>query len=117
MIPTKEMPANPAVITRVDEMSELINKTRSANGRHTQPSGVAMYAYDKPNCRFIAAVRGEALKPCELGLQAVTDLKAILQPVPARFDKKEDRLVVEAYMYVTENMWLLVSKHLEKPFP
>ena len=72
-----------------------------------------MYAYDKPNCRFIAAVRGEVFKPCELGLQAVTDLKAILQPVPAGFDE-EDWLVVEAYMYVTENMWLLVSKHLEE---
>ena len=87
---------------------------RSANGRHTQLSRVAMYAHGKPNCRFIAAVRGEVFEPCELDLQAVTDVKAILQPVPAGFDEEEDRLLVEAYMYVIENMWLLVSNHLEE---
>ena len=108
------MPANPTAITHVDEVAEIINMARSANGRHTQLSKVAIYAHDKPNCRFIAAVRGEVFEPCELDLQAVTDVKAILQPVPAGFNEEENRLLVEAYMYVIENIWLLVSDHLEE---
>lgn len=108
------MPVNSTAITHVDEIAEIINMARSANGRHTQLSRVAMYAHDKPYRRCIATVRGEVFEPCELELQAVTDVKAILQPVPAGFDEEEDRLLVEAYMYVIDNIWLLVSNHLEE---
>ena len=59
-------------------------------------------------------MRGEVYKPCELDLQDGTNLKAITKPVPAGFDDKEDRLLVEAYKYVRENTWLLVSQRLEE---
>ena len=45
---------------------------------------------------------------------AGTNLNAITQRVPAGFDENEDRLLVEAYQYVIENTWLLVSERLEE---
>lgn len=45
---------------------------------------------------------------------AGTNLKAIRQSVPADFDENEDKLLIEAYIHVIWNTWLLVSKHLKE---
>ena len=97
-----------------DEIAEIINHVRSASGKPSNLTGNAIYGRYKRNAALIAAARGEVFKPCELDLQAGTNLKAITQPVPTGFDEFEDRLLVQAYKYVIENTWLLVSKRLEE---
>ena len=72
---------------------------RSANSRHDKLTGSAVHTRYKRNCRFIAATKGEVLRPCELDLQARTNLRAIGQRVPAGFREDEDRRVIQAYQY------------------
>lgn len=97
-----------------DDIAKILNKVRSANGRPSNLTANAVYGRYKRNGKDIAAVRGEVYKPCELDLQDGTNLKAIAKSVPAGFDDNEDRLLVEAYKYVLENTWLLVSQRLEE---
>lgn len=96
-----------------DEIAEIINNVRSSHGKPSNLTGNAIYGRYKRNATLIAAAKGEVYKPCALDFQAGTNLKVITQPVPAGFDDNEDRLLVEAYKYVMENAWVLVSKRLE----
>lgn len=91
-----------------------MNNARTGGDKPSTLTGNAIYGRYMRNASFIAAAKGEVFKPCELDLQAGTNLKAITQPVPAGFDENEDRMLVEAYKYVRENMWMLVSKRLEE---
>lgn len=95
-------------------IAKILNEVRSANGRPSDLTGNAVYGRYKRNGKDIAAARGEVYKPCELDLHDGTNLKAITKPVPAGFDEKKDRLLVEAYKYVQENTWLLVSQRLQE---
>ena len=96
------------------EIADIINNARPANGKPLDLTGNAVYGRYKRNATLIAAARGEIFKPCQLDKDAGTILKAITQPVPAGFDDIEDMFLVEAYQYVMENTWLLVSKRLEE---
>ena len=82
-----------------EEVATLLNRPRSANSRHDKLTGSAVHTRYKRNCRFISATKGEVLRPCELDLQARTNLRAIGQRVPAGFREDEDRRLVEAYQY------------------
>lgn len=97
-----------------DEIAEVLNKARAASGKPPNLTGNAIYGRYKRNAVLVAAVRGEVFKPSKIDLQAGTNLKAITQPVPTGFDDNEDRLLVEAYKYVRENTWSLVSRRLEE---
>lgn len=97
-----------------DEIAEIINNARFADGKPSRLTGSAIYGRYTRNATLIAAARGEVFKPCKIDVQAGTNLKAIMKTVPAGFDDNEDRLLVEAYKYVMENKWLLVSKRLEE---
>lgn len=97
-----------------DEIAQIMNDARSADGKPSNLTGNAIYGRYKRNSALIAAARGEIFTPSKIDLHAGTNLKAITRPVPAGFDDNEDRLLVEAYKYIMENTWLLVSKRLEE---
>ena len=97
-----------------DEIAEVMNNARSANGKPANLTGNAIYGRYKRNALLIAAARGEIFKPCKLDRDARTNYKVITHPVLADFDDNEDRLLVEAYQYITESTWSLVSKRLEE---
>lgn len=95
-----------------DDIAKIMNEHRVAAGKPPNFTSNAIYSRYKRNAAQIAHQLGEIFRPCKMDIDSGTVVNLV--SLATQFDKREDDLLVEAYLYVMNDTWRQVSQRLRE---